>query len=71
MVQLYGQPYHPNTLSPVQPDENALMNRVSIFIFLLLNFRDFRGQHVLFVRPQILFYIYFYYRLYLIPGKIT
>jgi hypothetical protein len=27
MVQLYGQPYHPNTLSPVQPDENALMNR--------------------------------------------
>jgi len=27
MVQLYGQPYHPNTLSPVQPDPNSMMNR--------------------------------------------
>ena len=29
MIQLYGQPYHPNTLCAVPPDTDAIMNRVS------------------------------------------
>ncbi|XP_023326557.1 proline-rich protein 12 [Eurytemora carolleeae] len=27
MIQLYGQPYHPNTLCAVPPDTDAIMNR--------------------------------------------
>ena len=30
MVQMFGQPYHQNTLKPVAPSEQASMNRVCI-----------------------------------------
>ena len=30
MVQLFGQPYHANTLKPTVPSEQACMSRVSI-----------------------------------------
>jgi hypothetical protein len=32
MVQMYGQPYHPNTLKTVPPDDQASLNRVRIVI---------------------------------------
>ncbi len=32
MVQMYGQPYHPNTLKTVPPDDQASLNRVRIAI---------------------------------------
>jgi hypothetical protein len=31
MLQMYGQPYHPNTLKTVPPDDQATFNRVSRF----------------------------------------
>ena len=38
MIQLYGQPYHPNTLCAVPPDTDAIMNRVSSIIDKLPQF---------------------------------
>ena len=38
MVQMYGQPYHPNTLKTVPPDDQASLNRVRIVIANYLNF---------------------------------
>jgi hypothetical protein len=29
MLQMFGQPYHPNTLITVPPDTEAIINRVS------------------------------------------
>jgi hypothetical protein len=38
MLQMFGQPYHPNTLVTVPPDTEAMINRVRLLVLFQLGF---------------------------------